>query len=57
MKLVIAEKPSVALSLAKVLGARKKHDGYLEGGGHLVSWCYGHLVQLAEPEAYDARLK
>ena len=57
MKLVIAEKPSVALSLAKVLGATKKHDGYLAGGGYLVSWCYGHLLKLAEPEQYDESLK
>ena len=57
MKLVIAEKPSVALSLAKVLGATKKHDGYLAGGGYLVSWCFGHLLKLAEPEQYDESLK
>ena len=57
MKLVIAEKPSVALSLAKVLGATKKHDGYLAGGGYLVSWCYGHLLKLADPEQYDESLK
>lgn len=43
MKLVIAEKPSVAMSLAAVLGANEKKDGYMEGGGYLVSWCVGHL--------------
>ena len=52
MKLVIAEKPSVAISLAAVLGANEKKDGYLEGGGYLVSWCMGHLLELAQPEAY-----
>lgn len=52
MKLVIAEKPSVAMSLASVLGAKKKQDGYLEGNGYIVSWCFGHLLELAEPEAY-----
>ena len=52
MKLVIAEKPSVAMSLAAVLGATKRKDGYLEGSGYLVSWCVGHLLELAQPEAY-----
>ena len=51
MKLVIAEKPSVAMSLAAVLGANEKKDGYMEGGGYLVSWCVGHLLELAQPEA------
>ena len=51
-KLVIAEKPSVAMSLAAVLGANEKKDGYLEGNGYLVSWCVGHLLELAQPEAY-----
>ena len=52
MKLVIAEKPSVAMSLAAVLGAMERKDGYLEGSGYLVSWCVGHLLELAQPEAY-----
>ena len=55
MKLVLAEKPSVAQSIAKVLGANKREDGYLEGNGYVVSWCVGHLVELAQPEAYDAK--
>ena len=55
MNLVIAEKPSVAKSIAKVIGATTKHDGYLEGSGYLVSWCVGHLVELAEPEEYDGK--
>lgn len=53
MKLVLAEKPSVAQSLAKVLGANKRCDGYMEGNGYIVSWCVGHLVELSPPEAYD----
>ena len=55
MKLVLAEKPSVAQSIAKVLGAAKCEDGYLEGNGYVVSWCVGHLVELAQPEVYDAK--
>lgn len=54
-KLVIAEKPSVAQSIAKVIGADKREDGYLEGNGYLVSWCMGHLVELATPESYDEK--
>ena len=52
-KLVLAEKPSVAQALSKVLGATKRGDGYLEGNGYVVSWCVGHLVELAPPEAYS----
>ena len=55
MKLVLAEKPSVAQSIAKVLGANKREDGYLEGSGYVVSWCVGHLVELAKPESYDEK--
>ena len=55
MKLVIAEKPSVAQSLAAVLGAGKRGQGYLEGNGYLVSWCVGHLVGLAAADAYDPK--
>ena len=55
MKLVLAEKPSVAQSIAKVLGVTKRGDGYLEGNGYIVSWCVGHLVELAQPEAYNER--
>lgn len=55
MKLVIAEKPSVAQSIAKVIGADNKKDGYLEGNGYLVSWCFGHLIELAAPDAYDPK--
>ena len=53
MRLVIAEKPSVAQSLAVVLGAGQRREGYLEGGGWLVSWCVGHLAELADAAAYD----
>jgi len=52
LHLVITEKPSVAGSIAKVLGADKKKDGYLEGNGYLVGWCVGHLIELERPEAY-----
>lgn len=51
-KLVITEKPSVAQSIAKVIGANQRHDGFLEGNGYIVSWCVGHLVELAQPSAY-----
>ena len=54
-KLVVAEKPSVAMSYAKVLGATSRKDGYLEGNDYLVSWCVGHLVELAPPNVYDAK--
>ncbi len=53
--LVIAEKPSVAQSIAKVLGCTGRKDGFLEGNGYVVSWCVGHLVELAEPEHYDGK--
>ena len=55
MKLVLAEKPSVAMSLSKVIGAKQRGDGYMEGNGYLVSWCVGHLVELSQPEAYDEK--
>ena len=57
MQLVIAEKPSVARSIANVIGAYKRADGYLEGSGYLVSWCVGHLIELAQPQIYDERYK
>ena len=56
-KLVIAEKPSVARSIAGVIGATEKHDGYLQGNGYLVSWCIGHLVSFADAGRYDERFK
>ena len=55
--LIITEKPSVACTISKVLGATTRRDGYLEGGGYLISWCVGHLVELAPPGAYDPRLE
>ncbi len=56
--LLVAEKPSVGQDLARVLmGPFQKHEGYLEGPDHVVTWAVGHLVQLAEPEAYDAKYK
>ena len=51
-KLIVTEKPSVAMSYAKVLGVHGRQDGYLEGSGYIVSWCVGHLVELAPPSAY-----
>ncbi len=56
-KLVIAEKPSVAKSIANVIGATNQKNGYFEGNGYLVSWCIGHLVELAMPEFYDEKYK
>ena len=56
-ELVITEKPSVARSIATVLGAREKHEGYISGNGYVVSWCIGHLVSSAEPDAYDEKYK
>ena len=55
MILVIAEKPSVAQSIAKVLGVTSRKDGYMEGGNYIVSWCFGHLVELADASSYDER--
>lgn len=55
MKLVIAEKPSVAISIAKVIGASKRKDGYYEGSNYLVSWCIGHLVRMVNPDKYDEK--
>ena len=57
MKLVIAEKPSVAMSIAKAIGAKNKKDGYYEGNDYRVSWCVGHLVQMANPDSYDEKYK
>ena len=57
MQLVIAEKPSVARSIASVIGAAEKHDGYVEGNGYIVSWCIGHLVGLYSPNDYDEKYK
>ena len=55
MRLVICEKPSVGMSIAAVLGLKSRHDGYIEGGGYIVSWCFGHLAGLANAEVYDER--
>ena len=56
-RLVNAEKPSVAQTIAAALGIKGKQDGYIEGGGYLISWCVGHLVQLAEAAAYGEQYK
>ena len=55
VQLVIAEKPSVARSIAAVIGAAEKQNGYWQGGGYLVSWCIGHLVSFAEADQYDEK--
>ena len=57
MKLIIAEKPSVAQEIAKVVGASEKKNSYLQGNGYIVSWCYGHLIALAQPQDYDEKYK
>ena len=57
MKLVIAEKPSVALTFAKVIGANTKKDGYCEGNGYIVSWCVGHLIQMSNPDKINSQWK
>ena len=55
--LVLAEKPSVGRELARVLGASRGGEGYLENGQYIVTWALGHLVTLADPEDYDAKYK
>ena len=55
MKLVICEKPSVGVSISSVLGVKSRHDGYIEGGGYIVSWCFGHLAELSDADAYDEK--
>jgi DNA topoisomerase III len=57
MKVVLAEKPSVARELASFLGAGSRHEGYFEGRGYQVTWALGHLVTLKEPQDYDPALK
>ncbi len=57
MKLIITEKPSVAKDIANVLGINKRGNGYMAGNGYTVTWCVGHLVQLAMPEEYDSKFK
>lgn len=57
MKLIIAEKPSVAGEIAKVVGATKNEKGFKSGADYLVTWCVGHLIELAPPEAYDTKYK
>ena len=56
-RLVIAEKPSVAQSIAAALGVKGRNDGYIEGNGYIVSWCFGHLAELSDVELDDEVLK
>lgn len=57
MKLIVTEKPSVAIDISKVLGVNNRKDGYIEGKGYIITWCIGHLIQLANPEEYDVKYK
>lgn len=54
-KLIIAEKPSVGMSIASAVGAKSSHDGYIEGGNYIVTWCVGHLAVMANAEVYDEK--
>ena len=56
MKVIIAEKPSVAREIARVVRATNKKNGYIEGGGYAVTWALGHLITAAMPEAYASRV-
>jgi DNA topoisomerase-3 len=55
MQLIITEKKSVAESISSALGISQKHSGYMEGGNFLISWCAGHLLELAAPDEYDSK--
>src|SRR4051794_15652794 len=57
MRVIIAEKPSMARDIAKALGASERREGYIASAENCVTWCVGHLVELAPMEAYDAKLK
>ena len=57
MILILAEKPSVGQAIAKVLGATQRGAGYVHGNCYIVSWCFGHLVELAQPKDYDPALE
>ena len=57
MKLIVAEKPSLARDIASALGVTQRKEGYIEGNNYIVTWCIGHLVELANPEVYDEKLK
>jgi DNA topoisomerase-3 len=57
MRLIVTEKPSMGRDVAAALGAARRGEGFIEGQADIVTWCVGHLVELDEPEAYDARLK
>ena len=53
--LIITEKPSVAQEFARILGVSGRNDGYIENDGYVITWCVGHLVELAPPNVYDAK--
>ena len=52
MQVIIAEKPSVAREIAAIVGAKNRREGYIEGNGYVVTWAFGHLIQLAMPQQY-----
>ena len=56
-KLIITEKNSVAQNIADALGITEKKNGYMEGNGYIISWCVGHLVELAEPASYGEKFE
>ena len=55
MRLIITEKPSMAYAYARALGVKEKKDGYIEGKGNIISWCLGHMEEMASPEVYDEK--
>ena len=57
MKLIVTEKPSVAKDIARVLNVKQSRDGYMQGEKYIITWCVGHLIQLAYPEEYDPKYK
>ena len=57
MRVILAEKPSVARDIARCIGATNKHKGYIDGNGWAVTWAFGHLVELVDPDKYDPALK
>ena len=57
MKLIVTEKPSVAKDIARVLNVKVQRDGYMENNEYIITWCVGHLIQLAYPEEYDLKFK
>ena len=57
MKVIVAEKPSVARDIARVLNVTGKKEGFIDGNGYAITWAFGHLVQLSDPDKYDQKFK